>query len=693
MEVHLSWLLLVFLGPVLVFALIVVAWVRIRARNREVLTYWSGRRKSPTDAASSPTQPGVAPPPGTPGTPSLLTAPASPFEAQVPPEGRAHAPRPPSAQPLNLPRVPATGNGPSPLSAGEWSGFRGPEIVHVAQARQRAQSIAMVARTSCPAHVIAGREFPVGIVVDRPTRDEAAQLSHILTRHVIAPGFTHGVEQSWRAHINVSALSAFLQPSDQVRLTAEHGTAPTETRDVHILLLADGHPVAIDSRSVTVHEDPTAAGASRPAEVKALPYRAPTTEAADLTVYILKEALPGRLHWAFVSRHDIPLPELVAPPHQTVTVPDDPLSTSIGDQPHAFVRKLIARVDAAEGRVRATEGAEGASKLYRTLIGLGDEIAACMPPDIWRALSDIAARVRHRPPTVLIISDEPHVPWELAQMPTPLRADAPPLLAAQVVVGRWMHSRDGRPPLPPRSDVEVRSMATISGDYAATRDWPPLPHAREEADTLRTRYGAEPVEGTLANIERLLERAVVPDALHFAMHGLHDPDGVQDGLITVDADSITPEMVRGYTLANAPFVFLNACQVGSGQSALGTAAGVAPAFLRAGASAVIAPLWSVSDSIAKELTLWFYEQIRTGIPPGEALRAMRTRFRPEGDGRPLSATCLAFRLYGHPKLVVHFNPRPVDPVSPVSPVAPVASGESASSAASGNPAGSAGTTA
>jgi len=562
--------------------------------------------------------------------------------------------------------------------------------VHVVQARQHAQSIAVVARTSCPAHVIAGREFPVGIVVDRPTRDEAAQLSHTLTRQVIAPGFTLGAEQSWRAHINVSTLSALLPPGDQVRLTAEHGTAPTETRDVHILLLADGHPVAIDSRSVTVHEDPTASGVARPAEVKALPYRAPTTEAADLTVYILQGGLPGRLHWAFVSRHDIPLPKLVTLPHQPATVPDDPLSTSIGDQPHAFVRKLIARVDAAEGRVRETAGAEGASKLYRTLIGLGDEIAASMPPHIWRALSDIAARVRHRPPTVLIISDEPHVPWELARMPTVLRDDAPPLLAAQVVVGRWMHSRDGRPPLPPRSDVEVRSMATVSGDYSATRDWPPLPHAREEADTLRTRYGAEPVEGTLANIERLLDRAVVPEALHFAMHGLHDPDGVQDGLVTVDADSITPEMIRGYTLPNAPFVLLNACPVGSGQSALGAAAGIAPAFLRAGASAVIAPLWSVSDRIAKELTLWFYEQIRTGIPPGEALRAMRTRFRPESEGRPLSATCLAFRLYGHPKLVVHFDPRPV---SPVSTAASITSAESPSSAAPVDPAGSAGATA
>jgi hypothetical protein len=461
LEVHLSWLLLlVFLGPVLVFARIVVAWVRIRARNREVLTYWSGRRKSPTDAASGPAQPGVAPPPGTPGTPSLPTAPRSPFEAQAPPEGRAHAPRPPSAQPLSLPRVPATGNGPSPLSAGGWSGFGGPAIVHVAsQVRQRAQSIAVVARTSCPAHVIAGREFPVGIVVDRPTRDEAAQLLHTLTRHVIAPGFTLGVEQSWRAHINVSALSALLPPGDQVRLTAEHGTAPTETRDVHILLLADGHPVAIDSRSVTVHEDPTASGAARPAEVKALPYRAPTTEAADLTVYILQVMTLGSLHWAAIPATTSLCRSSSCrrtSPSRCRTIPRPPSETS---RTHSSASSLSESTPPRGECVRPR--APRACSAHHTLIGLGDEIATCMPPGHLAGLSDIAAA--RAPPA----ADRPdHLgraacAVRLAQMPTPFAPTHP--AAGGAGGGRPVDALAGRASAAAAAQhVEVRSMATVS---------------------------------------------------------------------------------------------------------------------------------------------------------------------------------------------------------------------------------------
>jgi hypothetical protein len=202
---------------------------------------------------------------------------------------------------------------------------------------------------------------------------------------------------------------------------------------------------------------------------------------------------------------------------------------------------------------------------------------------------------------------------------------------------------------------------------------------------IRCRHaGAEPVEGTLANIERLLDRAVVPDALHFAMHGFHDPE--DSGWAHRRTQTRSREMVRGYTLASAPFVFPKRLPGGQRpECRSGAAAGVAPAFLRAGASAVIAPLWSVSDSIAKSSPLWFYEQLRGGILPRRRPRdayAVSAR----GDGR-LASDSLAFRLYGHPKLAVHFDPRPVNPVVPVAPAG------SASSAAPVDPAGSAGTTA
>ena len=53
----------------------------------------------------------------------------------------------------------------------------------------------------------------------------------------------------------------------------------------------------------------------------------------------------------------------------------------------------------------------------------------------------------------------------------------------------------------------------------------------------------------------------------------------------------------------APFVFLNACQVGSAGEMLGSYNGIAEAFLQAGATAVVAPLWNVDDTIAQKIAL------------------------------------------------------------------------------------------
>jgi CHAT domain-containing protein len=139
--------------------------------------------------------------------------------------------------------------------------------------------------------------------------------------------------------------------------------------------------------------------------------------------------------------------------------------------------------------------------------------------------------------------------------------------------------------------------------------------------------------------------------LHFAVHGSYAPEGVLEGLILVDGDTLDPMAVKGSAFARAPFVFLNACQVGSGNEVLGDYAGLAEAFLHAGASAVVAPLWSIDDAAAKDLALRFYTSVfDEGRPPAEVLRDERRDFAgPYGDG---AATRLAYQYFGHPALAV-----------------------------------------
>ncbi|HEV2846692.1 MAG TPA: CHAT domain-containing protein, partial [Thermoanaerobaculia bacterium] len=133
-----------------------------------------------------------------------------------------------------------------------------------------------------------------------------------------------------------------------------------------------------------------------------------------------------------------------------------------------------------------------------------------------------------------------------------------------------------------------------------------------------------------------------------AVHGIYDPKGIQNGLILIDKQVLHPLYVKGTDLGRVPFVFLNACQVGTGHEILGDYAGLAEAFLYAGASGVIAPLWSVKDETAKQIALDFYREIEAGGSPASFIRAERAKFKDSPE--TVSATYLAYQFFGHPRL-------------------------------------------
>jgi hypothetical protein len=324
-----------------------------------------------------------------------------------------------------------------------------------------------------------------------------------------------------------------------------------------------------------------------------------------------------------------------------VTLPDEEIATDVGDAPEVFARQLVEGMSAKQGQVG----------LDQFLRGIGVTVADQVPDALFDLLAAVAAR-SGGVPSVLLLSEEPFIPWELAILPAPLDPDQPHHLGAQVDVGRWVLGRR-RPILPPPERTQVDDVVVVAGVYDEEA-WRLL-EAEQEARDLTAGFGAVAVDARPEQVFECLAGQPPADVLHFAVHGIYQPVDLLEGLILVDGTTLDPVSVRGTQLGRGPFVFLNACQVGSGNQVLGDYAGMAEAFLHAGASGVIAPLWSVDDAAARLLALRFYDRaLKQGEPPARVLRDERRRV--DDAGRDSIATSAAYQFFGHPGMRLERRP-------------------------------------
>lgn len=451
--------------------------------------------------------------------------------------------------------------------------------------------------------------------------------AYTLAIQVVADGFTLADgAASWRHDLDVSADQPY--PTFTIRLTAERQLERVKPRTIQAIYAVDGQTIGMAVRALAVvRSADLAAGAVRPPEASGVDIAVPTDRTApDLTVRILQSDAEseGRLLWTFETS--------VA----GVQVPDAPVASDIGDHPDAFTQKLVQQVAQHEGQ----------PELFSYLRGVARSVADVVPDAFWDILRAVAGQVHGRPPTLLILSAEPYIPWELAAVEPPLDASLPTILCAQVSVGRWVLGHR-RPKLPPPVEVDVQTLAVVWGVYDR-QEWR-LVEAEHEAADLQKSFAATSVEATAVNVLDCLQGTPAAQVVHFAVHGLYNPAGPKEGLILVDGRTLDPMVVKGTEMAGAPLVFLNACQVGSGSRLLGDYAGMAEAFLYAGAAAVVAPLWSIDDAVARQVADRFYQRaLVEGAPPAEVFREERAHF--VDDGTMLSSTYLAYQFFGHPTM-------------------------------------------
>ena len=381
----------------------------------------------------------------------------------------------------------------------------------------------------------------------------------------------------------------------------------------------------------------------------------PDMPAPDLTVKISRGSEDSRLLWTLSTRPDLP-----AGPSGSVATDLD------GASAKSF----------ALDRIRSLADWDKNSLTAAQLVGIGEEISRTMPNEFWLTLDAVWEHKQNAgepAPSVLLVSDDPYVPWELAatteRFARPERVDSarPPFLGAQVRVGRWIPPVSTPfggdiPTLPPPTTAQINKMLVFAGDYAAINGQRPLPLALEEGDKLSVRYKALKRNAVTADVAALLNddvsdggQKIIIDAIHFACHGEVSADPKHNGIVLSDRNvRFGADMVSGSAIGKSsnPFVFLNACQLGLETEGLdGNYGGLAGAFLDQGATAFVSPLWSVDDAVAQEVALDFYKHaFDTNEPTSVAavLSALRSRF--DMTSADPQASYLAYVFYGHPDL-------------------------------------------
>jgi hypothetical protein len=341
----------------------------------------------------------------------------------------------------------------------------------------------------------------------------------------------------------------------------------------------------------------------------------------DLTVTISDQG-DGTLFWRF----DAPSPP--------ISISDESRLTGARE----FAAQLIATLK--------TESQTGLGA-HNILRNLGQQIFQLMPDkfaDSLRQVHDCIGRT----PTLLLLTNETFVPWELALLEEPLDEGQLHFLGCQTHMGRWLY--DDHVVMPPPVNVEMNHLVVVAAGYGGKSGLPELKEALVEQAELVNNWGAIPTAANVKGIDWLIEGEPQAHVVHFAVHGVSDPDLDKQALLLDDKKVRTaPALVGDYRCGQMPryaFVFLNACQVGTPGTSLGQAAGFPGTIVRGGARGFIAPLWEINDEIARKFAVSFYDQmLKDNKTVSEVLREYRQSYQPGEHTTPL-----AYVYYGNPSL-------------------------------------------
>jgi tetratricopeptide (TPR) repeat protein len=147
-----------------------------------------------------------------------------------------------------------------------------------------------------------------------------------------------------------------------------------------------------------------------------------------------------------------------------------------------------------------------------------------------------------------------------------------------------------------------------------------LPHTLHESERVGAILGSPPRQEAAATRSALTEDGRRAALIHIAAHGEYRPDAPLFSHIRLADGPLTTADVFDLDL-RAALVTLSACDTGRAVVGGGDElVGISRAFLYAGAAALLVSQWQVDDASTAELMARFYEALRGGTSPSEALR-------------------------------------------------------------------------
>lgn len=180
-----------------------------------------------------------------------------------------------------------------------------------------------------------------------------------------------------------------------------------------------------------------------------------------------------------------------------------------------------------------------------------------------------------------------------------------------------------------RTSRRARGKALLIGDpLSPSADFPPLPNAGVEISDIEKHFSSADV--TLISGKNATPKAYADSQpgkfsyIHFVAHGTSSVTVPLDSAVILSRQGDSFKLY-GRDIVNLPLdgalVTISACHgVGMRNYSGEGLVGLSWAFLRAGASAVVAALWEVDDASTATLMDHFYDQLSKGVAPAEALR-------------------------------------------------------------------------